>query len=265
MEAVFFDLDKTVIARSSTLAFGRPLMKEGMISRALIVKALYAQLVYHLVGADEAKMDKMRDALLELTKGWEKEKIEALVKETLTDIIDPVIYDEALQLIAEHRAAGRRVYIVSSSGEELVRPLAQHLGVPHFIATRSKVDAEGKYTGELAFYAYGENKAIAIREHAQRYGIDLSKSYAYSDSATDLPMLEAVGHPNAVNPDKELRQIATERDWPILEFMRPVSLRARIVSNVPRPSPVTAIAVGTLAAAVLAWAALRKRGEHPAA
>jgi len=175
-EAAFFDLDKTVIARSSTLAFGRPLMKEGMISRAMIVKALYAQLVYHLVGADEAKMDKMRDALLELTKGWEKDKIEALVRETITDIIDPVIYDEALQLIAEHRAAGRRVYIVSSSGEELVRPLAQHLGVPHFIATRAKVDRDGKYTGELAFYAYGENKAVAIKEHAQRYGIDLSKS-----------------------------------------------------------------------------------------
>jgi len=265
MEAAFFDLDKTVIARSSTLAFGRPLMKEGMISRALIVKALYAQLVYHLVGADEAKMDKMRDALLELTKGWEKEKIEALVRETLTDIIDPVIYDEALQLIAQHRAAGRRVYIVSSSGEELVRPLAQHLGVPHYIATQSKVDEDGKYTGELEFYAYGENKAVAIKEVAQKYGIDLSQSYAYSDSATDIPMLEAVGHPNAVNPDRELRALATERGWPILEFMRPVSLRARIVSNVPRPSPIAALAVGTLAAVVVAWAALRRRSEPPAA
>jgi len=264
MEAAFFDLDKTVIARSSTLAFGRPLMKEGMISRALIVKALYAQLVYHLVGADEAKMEKMRVALLELTKGWEKDKIQSLVRETLTDIIDPVIYDEALELIAHHRAAGRRVYIVSSSGEELVRPLAEHLGVPHFIATRAKVDDEGKYTGELDFYCYGDNKAIAIREHAERYGIDLSNSYAYSDSATDLPMLEAVGHPHAVNPDKELRQIATEREWPILEFMRPVSLRSRIVSSVPRPSPVAAIAVGTVAAAVLAWAALRRRNA-PAA
>ncbi|MGZ4103912.1 MAG: HAD family hydrolase [Actinomycetota bacterium] len=265
MEAAFFDLDKTVIARSSTLAFGRPLMREGLISRSLIVKALYAQLVYHLMGADEAKMEKMRVALLEITKGWEKQKIEALVRETLTDIIDPVIYDEALQLIAEHRAAGRRVYIVSSSGEELVRPLAQHLGVPHFIATRAKVDADGLYTGELDFYCYGENKAVAIREHAHRYGIDLSASYAYSDSATDLPMLEAVGHPHVVNPDKELREIATEREWPILRFMRPVSLRDRIASNVPRPSPAAAIAVGTLAAAVLAWAALRRRAEPPAA
>jgi len=264
MEAAFFDLDKTVIARSSTLAFGRPLMKEGMISRALIVKALYAQLVYHLIGADEAKMEKMRVALLELTKGWEKDKIQALVRETLTDIIDPVIYDEALELIAQHRAQGRRVYIVSSSGEELVRPLAEHLGVPHFIATRAKIDDEGKYTGELDFYCYGDNKAVAIREHAERYGIDLSKSYAYSDSATDLPMLEAVGNPHAVNPDKELRQIATEREWPILQFSRPVSLRARIVSSVPRPSPAAAIAVGTAAAVVLAWAALRRRGARAA-
>ena len=260
MQAAFFDLDKTVIARSSTLAFGRPLMKEGMLSKTLIVKAVYAQLMYHLIGADEAKMEKMRVALLELTKGWEKEKITALVRETITDIINPVIYSEALQLIAEHRAAGRRVYIVSSSGEELVRPLAEHLGVPHFIATRAKVDAEGRYTGELDFYCYGDNKAVAIREHALRYGIDLEQSYAYSDSATDVPMLEAVGNPNAVNPDKDLRAIAEERGWPVLRFVRPVPLRSRIASSVPKPSPVAAVAGGTLVA-VLVWMAMRHRGE----
>lgn len=263
MQAAFFDLDKTVIARSSTLAFGRPLMKEGMISKTLIMKSLYAQLVYHLVGADEAKMEKMRIALLELTRGWDKQKIESLVRETLTDIIDPVIYDEALELITEHRAAGRRVYIVSSSGEELVRPLAEHLGVPHFIATRAKVGLDGKYTGELDFYCYGENKAIAMREHAERYGIDLAESYAYSDSVTDAPMLEAVGHPHAVNPDKELRALATEREWPVLEFVRPVSLRSKIVGNVPKPSP-AALVGGTMVAAALVWAAMRRR-EHGSA
>lgn len=265
MEGVFFDLDKTVIARSSTLAFGRPLMREGMISKTLIVKSLYAQLVYHLVGADEGKMEKMRLALLELTKGWEKEKIQNLVRETITDIIDPVIYDEALELIQQHREAGRRVYIVSSSAEEIVRPLAEYLGVPHFIATRPSVDDEGRYTGELAFYCYGENKAVAIREHASRYGIDLSRSYAYSDSVTDLPMLEAVGFPHAVNPDKELRAAAEERAWPILHFVRPVSLRSRIASSVPRPSPVAAIAAGALVALGVAWAAMRRRGARPAA
>jgi HAD superfamily hydrolase (TIGR01490 family) len=265
MQAAFFDLDKTVIARSSTLAFGRPLMKEGMISKSLIVKSLYAQLVYHLVGADEGKMEKMRVALLELTRGWDKEKVQQLVRETITDIIDPVIYDEALELIAQHRAAGRRVYIVSSSAEEIVRPLAEYLGVPHYIATLPSVDADGKYTGELEFYCYGENKAVAIREVAERYGIDLAESYAYSDSVTDLPMLEVVGHPYAVNPDKELATAAAEREWPVLRFERPVSLRSRIVSNVPKPSPVAAIAAGAVVAIGLAWAALRRRHDTPAA
>jgi HAD superfamily hydrolase (TIGR01490 family) len=265
MQAAFFDLDKTVIARSSTLAFGRPLMKEGMISKALIVKALYAQLVYHLVGADEAKMEKMRVALLELTKGWEKEKIQQLARETIADVIDPVIYQEALQLIADHRAAGRRVYIVSSSGEEIVRPLAEYLGVPHFIASRAQVGPDGLYTGELEFYCYGENKAVAIREHAERYGIDLAESYAYSDSVTDVPMLEVVGHPHAVNPDRELRAHAVERGWTILEFVRPVSLRSKIVSSVPRPRPMAALVGGTMVAAFLVWTALRRRGDEHAA
>jgi HAD superfamily hydrolase (TIGR01490 family) len=265
VEAAFFDLDKTVIARSSTLAFGRPLMKEGMISKSLIVKALYAQLVYHLVGADENKMEKMRVALLELTKGWEKAKIEQLARETIADVIDPVIYDEAMQLIAEHRAAGRRVYIVSSSGEEIVRPLAEYLGVPHFIASRAQVGPDGLYTGELAFYCYGENKAVAIREHSDRYGIDLARSYAYSDSVTDAPMLQVVGNPHAVNPDRELRVIADERGWPVLEFVNPVSLRTRIVANVPRPSPVAALVGGTAVAALLLWAMIRRRTDEPAA
>jgi HAD superfamily hydrolase (TIGR01490 family) len=265
MQAAFFDLDKTVIARSSTLAFGRPLMKEGMISKALIVKALYAQLVYHLVGADEAKMEKMRIALLELTKGWEKDKIQALARETIADVIDPVIYQEALQLIAEHRAAGRRVYIVSSSGEEIVKPLAEYLGVPHYIASRARVDAEGRYTGELEFYCQGENKAIAMREQAARYGIDLAESYAYSDSITDVPMLAAVGHPHAVNPDRDLRAIAVERGWQVLQFVRPVSLRSKIISSVPRPRPMAAVLGGTAVAAFLVWTALRRRADEPAA
>lgn len=257
MQAAFFDLDKTVIARSSTLAFGRPLMREGMISRSLILKSVYAQLVYHLVGADEAKMEKMRVALLELTRGWEKERIEELARETLAEIIDPIIYAEALQLIAEHRAAGRRVYIVSSSAAEIVRPLSEYLGVPHYIATEPSVDDKGLYTGELAFYCYGENKAVAIRDHAQRFGIDLAESYAYSDSVTDEPMLALVGHPFAVNPNKELRAIATERGWEVLHFVRPVSLRSRMAS-VPR-RPAGAVLGGTVVAAFVAWATVRRR------
>ena len=238
MEAAFFDLDKTVIARSSTLAFGRPLMREGMISRSQVLKGLYAQLVYQLVGADEDKMETMREGLLSLSKGWEKAKLEAIVDEALEELIQPVIYAEALELIAQHRDAGRRVYIVSSSGEEIVGPLSRMLGVPHHIATRARVE-DGLYTGELDFYCYGENKAVAIREQADRYGIDLGNSFAYSDSVTDLPMLEAVGNPHVVNPDRDLAAVADEKGWPVLRFRHPISLRDRL-GSVPKPSPVAA-------------------------
>jgi len=265
MQAAFFDLDKTVIARSSTLAFGKPFLREGLISRGQVLKGIYAQLVYQLIGADEDKMEKMRVALLEMTKGWEKAKIEAIVRETIDDIIEPVIFEEALDLIAEHRAAGRRVYIVSSSGEEIVRPLAEHLGVPHFIATRAEVGSDGCYTGKLAFYCYGEHKATAIREHAERYGIDVAQSYAYSDSITDVPMLEVVGHPHVVNPDRELRAIAVEREWPVLAFRHPVTLRNRLAASVPRPSPTATIVLAALVGAGVAWAAMRRLSEPPAA
>jgi HAD superfamily hydrolase (TIGR01490 family) len=227
MEAAFFDLDKTVIARSSTLAFGRPLYKEGFIGRSHVVKGIYAQLVYLIAGADEDKMERMRRALLDLTKGWDKERLSALVAETLSDIIDPIIYAEAMDLVEEHLAAGRRVYIVSSSAEEIVFPLAQYLGIPYAIATKARV-ADGKYTGELEFYCYGEGKREAILAEAGRQGLDLAASYAYSDSITDVPMLEAVGHPHAVNPDKELRTLAEERGWAILDFHNPISVRRRL-------------------------------------
>ncbi len=227
MQAAFFDLDKTVIARSSTLAFGRPLYKEGFIGRSELIKGVYAQLVYLLTGADEAKMEKMRQALLQLTKGWDRDKLSTLVQETLSEIIDPIIFSEAMDLVEEHLAKGRRVYIVSSSAEEIVVPLATYLGIPHAIGTRPMVE-DGKYTGELEFYCYGEGKREAIQKEAAEQGIDLAESYAYSDSVTDVPMLEAVGHPHVVNPDKELRAIAEERGWPVLEFKNPISVRRRL-------------------------------------
>ena len=128
-----------------------------------------------------------------------------------------------------HRANGRAIFIVSSSPEEVVRPLAEHLGPDvGVIATRAVVDEEGHYTGEMEFYCAGDNKAVAIRDLASRRGYDLPRSYAYSDSISDLPMLETVGHPVAVNPDRDLRRAAVERGWQVRDFRRPVRLRHRI-------------------------------------
>jgi HAD superfamily hydrolase (TIGR01490 family) len=253
--AAFFDLDKTVIAKSSVLAFGKPFYQGGLINRRAVLKSSYAQFVYLLNGVDEAQMSKMRNYLTELCKGWDVEQVHQIVAETLHDLIDPIIYDEAAALIEEHRAAGRDVVIVSSSGDEVVSAVGELLGVDRVIATRMVVE-HGRYTGEIEYYAAGPNKAIAIKELADSEGYDLAECYAYSDSITDAPMLECVGHPTAVNPDRGLRRLAVERGWPVLTFRRPVAARRRF-SYLSHPStPIiaaTAIGLSLATVAGLLW------------
>ena len=260
MEAAFFDLDKTIVARSSPLALGRSFFREGLITRSSLLKSLYAQLVFQLMGADEEKMERMREEAAKLTSGWEQEKVRQVVTEVLEEVISPLIYAEALELMHDHRSAGRLICIVSSSPEEIVEPLALMLDVDHFIATKPKV-VDGKYTGELEFYAYGPQKAEAIQKLATEVGIDLEGSFAYTDSPTDLPMMELVGNPVAVNPDRALRRIADERGWRVEEFRNPVTLRDRLPTlPTPELTPANgAIAVvGVAAIALLAWWVTKK-------
>ena len=258
MEAAFFDLDKTIISKSSSLALTRPLYRAGFVTRSQLLRGAYAQMVYLLLGADEKRMDRAKEGMLALSKGWDSAELEALIRETLETVVDPYIYQEALDLISLHSALGRRIYIVSSSPQEIVRPLAERLGVTQVLATRAEIE-DGKYTGNLEFYAYREKKAEAIREEAEREGIDLEASYAYSDSATDIPMLEAVGKPVAVNPDRELRRVADERGWQIRDFRRPVRLRQRL-AQVPKPTPSLAAAAAAGAIAVaFGWVYLKPR------
>jgi HAD superfamily hydrolase (TIGR01490 family) len=260
--AAFFDLDKTIIAKSSVLAFGKPFYREGLLSKRAIVRSAYAQVIFMLVGADEKKMEKVRVAMLQMISGWNRDHVATIVREALDEIVTPIIYAEALDLIDFHHAAGRKVVIVSSSPEEVVGPLGDFLGVDDVIATRAAVGTDGNYTGELQFYGYGPNKANAVRELAAREGIDLGGSYAYSDSITDEPMLRTVGHPVVVNPDRDLARIARAEGWQIEHFDHPVRLRDRM----PRPAVGPSIAVGgALAAAggVATWWWLRHRA-HPA-
>jgi len=260
MDAAFFDLDKTIISRSSSLALSRPMYRAGMVSRGQLLRGAYAQLVYLLVGADEKKMQRLKDGMLALTKGWERAEVERLVQDVIIDVIDPFVFQEALDLMALHRQEHRRIYVVSSSPEEVVRPLARHFQASGVLATRAKIE-DGKYTGELEFYCYGEAKAEAIRTLAERVGIHLEGSYAYTDSITDLPMLEAVGHPVAVNPDRDLRKEAEARGWDIRDFRRPVRLRTRIAQTATKPKTQAAAGVlaGLAAAMVLAWVIARSR------
>lgn len=254
--AAFFDLDKTVIATSSTLAFSRPFFREGLINRRAVLKSAYAQFVFMLAGADTDQMDRMRAHLTSLCAGWEVEQVNAIVEETLHDIVDPLVYKEATQLITEHKEQGHDIVLLSASGQEVVAPIAKLLGATHYAGTRMVVD-EGRYTGEVEFYCSAENKATVARELAAEHGYVLADCHAYSDSCTDLPLLECVGHPTVVNPDRGLRKEAVQRGWPLLAFEHPISLRARIPT--PSGAAVTAVAVsmGAVAAAGAAWYGLR--------
>ena len=176
MRAAFFDLDKTVIAKASIAAFGRPFYRGGLVNRRLIARAVVSQIIYLHLGASEQKLARVRESMLTLTKGWDQDQIREIVREALEETVEPIIYAEALDLIEAHRAAGHKVFLVSASPEEIVQPLAEHLGVDGCIATRAVVDDEGRYAGEMDFYAYGPFKAEAMVALAAADGIDLAES-----------------------------------------------------------------------------------------
>ena len=234
MEAAFFDLDKTVIDRASIAAFGRPFLKGGLINRRMVARAAMSQLIYLYFGADEERLVRVRESMLALTKGWDRAQVRQIVRETMLQTMEPP--------------------------EEIVLPLADLLGVDGAICSRGEVDEQGCYTGRMAFYAYGESKATAMRELAGRTGLDLAASSAYSDSGTDLPMLEAVGRPVAVNPDRALAKVARERGWEVRNFVKPVRLRDRVG----RTTPVVTTSLAVAGAALILWRR-GQRGRHAAA
>lgn len=255
--AAFFDLDKTIIAKSSAFVFSRAFFQEGLINRRAVLKSTYAQFMYLLAGADAEQMERMRAHITAQCAGWEIAQVTAIVEETLHDVVDPLVYAEANELIAAHRKRGEDIVVVSASGAEVVQPIAKMMGATHIVATRM-VAHDGRYTGDVEFYCAGENKALAARQLAQQQGYDLQRCHAYSDSISDLPLLESVGHPTAVNPDRALRREAAVRGWPVLAFSNPVSLRTRI----PAPSGAqiaAAVGLGAVAAAGVAWYGLRRR------
>ncbi len=254
--AAFFDLDKTIIATTSATAFSRPFLAGGLLTRGDMLRTAYAQFLYLVGGADAEQTERLRARLSAVSTGWDVETVRAIVAETIHEHIDPVVYAEAVELIATHHAEGRDVVVVSASGSEVVEPIAALIGADHVVATRMAVEG-GRYTGEIDFYCYGENKAVAMRELAEREGYDLEASYAYSDSITDTPMLEAVGHAVVVNPDRALRRLAEEKGWQVARFTHPQPLSERL-----RPvAPVAAVGGAALAvgAAALVWRAVRRR------
>jgi len=255
VRAAFFDLDKTVIAKSSLVALGPEFHARGLLHRRTLVWAVLSQLLFVRFGADEQRLTKFREAVLKVTKGWDREEVRALVAETINDVIEPLIYEEALELIDHHLAQGDEVWLISMAPSEIVEPFAELLGITGAIGSRARVDEEGKFTGEMDFFAQGDNKAVAIRELAAARDIDLTASYAYSDSETDAPMLQAVGHAFAVNPDRTLARLAHDNEWPILSFSHPVRAHDRAKSHT--PFLISAVVIGV--AALLGQSKMRRR------
>jgi len=154
--------------------------------------------------------------------------------------------------------AGRDVVIVSASGTEVVEPIGELLGADDVVASRLEIE-DGKYTGEISHYVYAEEKARAIHDLAEERGYDLAECYGYSDSITDVPMLEVVGHPHAVNPDRELRRVAAARGWPVLVFTKPVALRSRMPLPPAKPTLAALAVGGVVAVGGVLWANARRR------
>jgi HAD superfamily hydrolase (TIGR01490 family) len=215
--AAFFDLDKTLMEGSSALHFGRAAYRAGMVSRRQLARDAWANLKFRLNGSTDQGTDELRERILDSIAGQRVVDLARMGPDVLTGIL-PLIYREVLEEAYSHQDAGRPVYIITAASQELAEVLAQVLVLDGGIGMRSEV-RDGVYTGKPAGpFTYREGKAVAIRELAEREGIDLSESYAYSDSESDLPMMRAVGHPVAVNPDRALERVAREEGWRIMRF-----------------------------------------------
>jgi HAD superfamily hydrolase (TIGR01490 family) len=215
--AAFFDLDRTLLRRSSALALAGSFRAYGVIGRGQLAKAAAWQLLFAARGASAETVRKAAEDGLMILQGFRVDELRRLVADAMEPILKPLVYQEPLHLVTRHKERGEPVYIVSATLQEIVEELAQELGFDGAIGSTCEI-VDGVYTGRSLRAAHGVGKAIAIGELAAEEGLDLAASTAYSDSHTDLPFLEAVGNPVAVNPDRKLRRIAHERGWRTLEF-----------------------------------------------
>jgi HAD superfamily hydrolase (TIGR01490 family) len=226
--AAFFDLDRTLIAGSSSFQFGRAAYKAGLIGRRDIARDAYENLKFRLQGSTDATTDAVRERVGKMLEGAKVRDLQRLSGTVLAGVL-PRLYPRMLEVAYTHQDEGRPIFICTAAAQEMAELMAMVLTFDGAVGSVAEV-VDGVYTGrEGGPFNYREGKAQAIRELAEREGIDLSESYAYSDSESDLPMLRLVGHPVAVNPDKTLARVAREEEWEIMRFER-LGLRLRIAA-----------------------------------
>ena len=255
--SAFFDLDKTLMAGSSGMHFARVASRQGLVSRRQLARWARDHLRYRLRGATDEETKEVLKVARELITGVPAVEIDRMGTEVMASIL-PRIYPQMLDELYAHQDAGRRTFIVSAAGNDLVSALARVVGADAGIGTRYEVDSDGRFTGRLdGPFVYGQGKVDAMRRFADQHGIDLGASYAYSDSASDLPMLCAVGHPVAVNPDPQLAAAAAQEGWEVLRFEK-LGRRLAIAATT-----LVAVAVGGIASWLSARREPRRRIPVP--
>jgi HAD superfamily hydrolase (TIGR01490 family) len=216
----FFDMDKTLIAENSGSLYMRYRYQRGEISGVDLLKGIGAYLQYKLGILDIRNWTKN---MMVQFRGRSEQELEAEANRWFEDMVVETIYPEAEAVVREHEAAGHVVAIVSGATKFVVRPLARRLGIPHFLFTRLEVE-NGCFTGRVIEpICFEEGKIYWLQQFIDEHGIDLAKSYFYTDSITDLPLMDLVGHPVAANPDPLLYRAAVRRHWPVRFFEDPIS------------------------------------------
>ncbi len=237
--AAFFDLDRTLIPGSSLFLLARALRAGDRHRIRDLVRMARQQAIFTLVGEPEASLTGARRNALSFIAGREQQELQAWGREIATNEVLPRVYPDIVRIMAGHRAAGHRTYLLTAGPIELAEPIAAALDMDRALGTQAEIDASGRYTGRLVGdLLHGPAKAAALRELAEQDGISLVRSHAYSDSLNDRLMLEAVGYPHAVNPDKGLLDLALRQGWAMHE-LRPV--RRQLLVGVPPAVPALAL------------------------
>jgi HAD superfamily hydrolase (TIGR01490 family) len=217
--AAFFDLDRTLIPGSSLFLLARGAYEQDLFRVRDIIRFGWGQMVFRLRGENQGGMELSRESTLEFVTGKSQAEIIEMGDEIAEERILPRVYADLVRVIEGHHQRGDATFLVTASPIELAARIAQSLDMTGAIATVSEVDRDGYYTGRLVGpVMHGPEKASAVAAKAEELGIDLLQCHAYSDSRNDLPLLESVGHPHAVNPEHNLRRIALQRGWPVHEL-----------------------------------------------